>query len=251
MNSLREIARFIGMEELDASMRGVPNFVPVLNASERISMRAMISALEGLPQITLEAEAENTDGQVPLQTTITVHGNPGVVHSTTGIVTLNGRVVGGPSVLQNQLSTTQFNAVAPGQYIFNITRIGVSNTGLTTLQKTFTINAFAQPQHIPPSPPNISVSSTGSSFVVTGSGFLPNANVRVRIVEGSGLGPPAHPDVNQSTDAQGRLNVTFTVTCNAPDTPGDVLHFSATDGRPNPADLTGFLFSNTVDRPCP
>ncbi len=244
MNSLRQIAQFVGMEHV-GDMRGVPNFVPILSGNDRTSMRAMIRALESLPQITLEADAENTSGEVPLMTTITIHPSPGVIHSTTGIVTQNGRVVGGPMAEPNQETTTAFDAVVPGQYIFNVTRIGVSNIGLTTLQKNFNIDA--RPHVIPPTPPTISVSSTGagtgSNFAVTGSGFLPNVNVRIRVVDDA-----FHEhDFNQSTDAQGKLNARFSLPCNS----GLTLHFSATDGRANPSDLTGVLFSNTFNLPCP
>jgi hypothetical protein len=33
--------------------------------------------------------------------------------------------------------------------------------------------------------------------------------------------------------------------------PGEVMHFSATDGRPNPQDLTGFLWSNVLNVTAP
>lgn len=228
-------------------MRGVPNFVPTLNGNARTSMCTMIRALESLPQITLEATAANTSGEVPLITTITIHASPGVIHSTTGIVTQNGRVVGGPSTEPNVETTTSFDAVEPGQYIFTITRIGVSSTGLTTLQKNFNIDAH--PHVIPPPPPIISVSSTGagtgSNFVVAGSGFLANVDILIRVVDDAF--PPNKHDFHQSSDAQGRLNARFSLPCNS----GGTLHFSATDSRANPADLTGLLFSNTFNLPCP
>lgn len=250
MDSLRQISRFVGMEHV-GDMRGVPNFVPVLSGSERTSMRTMIRALQSLPAITLEIDASNTTGQVPLLTTITIHPSPGVIHSTTGIVTKNGQVVGGPSTEPNVLTTASFDATVPGQYVFTISRVGVPSTGITTLQKDVVINA--QPHVIPPpppTPPHISVSSSGSGasavFTVTGSGFLAQSNVRIHIVRVAD-GQILQSDVNQSSDAQGKLNARIPLPCQT----GLLFHFSATDGRANPSDLTGVLFSNTFDITCP
>jgi hypothetical protein len=50
-----------------------------------------------------------------------------------------------------------------------------------------------------------------------------------------------------SSDENGRINLPWSPPC----IPGSILHFSATDGRPNPGDLTGFLWSNTVTATCP
>jgi hypothetical protein len=243
MNSLRQIAMFVGMGPA-GSMRSVPNFVPILSENERTSMRAMIRALESLPIITLEAEASNTSGEVPLLTTVTVHPSPGVIHSTTSTVTQNGQVVGGPISLLNQRSQTSFNAVSPDQYVFNIMRVGVPGTGITTLQKNFVIDAHPHVIQTPTTPPTIGVSSeTGGVFIVTGSGFLPNRNIRIRVVDDAF----AELDFNQSSDEQGKLNARVSFSCQS----GLTLHFSATDGRPSAQDLTGFLFSNTFNIPCP
>jgi hypothetical protein len=107
--------------------------------------------------------------------------------------------------------------------------------------------------HTPPTPgpplvkPSISVSSSGSGpgsvFVVSGSGFSPNSNVRIRVVD-----DVLHErDFNQSADGQGKLNARIGIPCNS----GQGLHFSATDGRADPSDITGVLFSNTFNTPCP
>lgn len=103
-----------------------------------------------------------------------------------------------------------------------------------------------QPTPPPPSPPTISVSSSGSgqnaTFTVIGSGFTPGANVRVRIVDDA----LNENDKQASADGQGHLNFRFSLPCQS----GLNLHFSATDGRPDP-NLTGVLFSNNVQLPCP
>lgn len=258
MDSLREIVKFVSMgRELDG-MRGVPNFVPVLSSSERASMRAMINALLHLPSISLDAEDANTNGQVPLLATLTVHPSAGVIHSTTVIVSLNGRVVGGPSALPNQLQTFSFNAVNPGQYTINVSRRGVPSTGITTIQKNFLINALSPP--VTTHPPTISVSTSGSGlgtvFTVSGFGFLPNTKVSIRVTR---IGEDGFQDVRFGQDVNQQLiksngdgkllNVKIGFSCIS----GLVFHFSATDGRtlPDAIDHTGFLFSNTINVSCP
>lgn len=104
---------------------------------------------------------------------------------------------------------------------------------------------------LPPAPPqvkpSIAVSSSGSGqesdFVVTGSGFSPNKDVRIRVVDDVGN----ELDFHQSADGSGNLNARLGIACNS----GLELHFSATDGRPDPSDLTGFLWSNTFTVLCP
>lgn len=94
--------------------------------------------------------------------------------------------------------------------------------------------------------PNISVSTqvsdTGGIFTVIGSGFTPNGTVHVRVVD------DALNTVwfDQSADQNGELNFQQPIQCSS-----GALHFSANDGRPDPNDLTGTLWSNTFDIPCP
>lgn len=95
--------------------------------------------------------------------------------------------------------------------------------------------------------PVITVSGSGSGlgsvFVVSGSGFSPNSNVRVHVVDDQ----LNQRDFNQSADGQGKLNGRIGLPCNS----GLGLHFSATDGRSDPSDRTGVLFSNTFNTTCP
>jgi hypothetical protein len=92
--------------------------------------------------------------------------------------------------------------------------------------------------------PQISVQSSGDgSFRVTGSGFLPNTTVFIRVVDDAlnqlyfsqGSTPDGHLDF-----PTGRICVF----------PGR-LYFSANDGRPDSTDITGVLWSNTVTSTCP
>jgi hypothetical protein len=92
--------------------------------------------------------------------------------------------------------------------------------------------------------PTISVSAKGDgSFVVTGSGFAPNARFHIRIVDDAlttiwGQG---------SSDSQGKFTFPTGQICKLPGN----LHFSANDETPDPSDLTGTRWSNTVTTSCP
>jgi hypothetical protein len=67
--------------------------------------------------------------------------------------------------------------------------------------------------------------------------------VRIRVVDDA----LNERDTHQSADGSGHLNARLPIPCNS----GLGLHFSATDGRPDSSDLTGFLWSNTFNIPCP
>jgi hypothetical protein len=92
--------------------------------------------------------------------------------------------------------------------------------------------------------PTISTKSNGDgSFTVTGSGFLQNSGVTMRVVDDA---------LNQfffqtTSDSQGRISVSTASICQRA---GNV-HFSATDGRRDSSDLTGNLWSNTTTTACP
>jgi hypothetical protein len=118
---------------------------------------------------------------------------------------------------------------------------------------TFTFHTARKPAPPPPTPPPrppppiISITSSGSGegsmFVVSGTGFSPNRDVRIRVVDDV----LSERDFHQSSDGLGKLNARLGIPCVS----GLGLHFSATDGRPDPSDLTGVLWSNTVNTSCP
>lgn len=99
----------------------------------------------------------------------------------------------------------------------------------------------------PPTMPVISVSREGSGaesfFIIEGSGFLASKTVNIRVVDDT-LQSLTFP---HTADANGKINVRQSISC----TSGLALHFSATDSRPNPGDMTGVLFSNTFTTTCP
>lgn len=96
-------------------------------------------------------------------------------------------------------------------------------------------------------PPGISVTATGANatsvFTVTGNGFTPNSMVTIRVVDD--LLNPLY--FKQAATKTGQLLLKQSIPCNG----GYYLHFSATDGRPNPQDVTGSLWSNTFTILCP
>jgi hypothetical protein len=86
-------------------------------------------------------------------------------------------------------------------------------------------------------------SGAGSVFVIEGSGFLPNKTVTVRVVDDA-LATVTFP---HSADESGKIAIRQSISCVS----GLALHFSATDSRPNPSDLTGVLWSSTFTTICP
>lgn len=95
--------------------------------------------------------------------------------------------------------------------------------------------------------PQIGVRSEGvgsaAVFIVTGTGFLPNRTVTVRVVDDQ----LATLNFQQSADAGGKLVMRQSIPCLS----GRRLHFSATDSRRDPDDLTGVKWSDTVHMSCP
>lgn len=97
---------------------------------------------------------------------------------------------------------------------------------------------------VPPTPPSISVTREGSGgFTVNGSGFTANSTVHVRVVD------DFFHEVwyNQTSLNDGTMRLALPNICSG----SGAIHFSANDGRPNRADLTGTLWSNTFTTTCP
>jgi hypothetical protein len=138
------------------------------------------------------------------------------------------------------------NVIVTGDITVDGTTIGELLRRITVLEQ----QASTRPGPGPTAPagtPSISVRTSGSgtstAFIVTGSGFLPNRSISIRIVD-SVLNSLVQ---TFSSDAQGHLSATINQACNS----GGQVAVSATDGRPNPKDQTGSLWSNTFTLPCP
>jgi hypothetical protein len=269
MNSLRDILQFVGLSGAkkfvpsfygplpQPTMRWVGNFAPVLNTSQRTSMRAMLPALQNLPSFDLKAEANETEGEEPFAPEIHVHATNGAIIETVVAIYQNGRLInfipGDRLGYAKNLGSSDgifSTGIGPGSYVFEVRRTGVQNTGITTLSKAFNMmtrvhSAPPPPPPPDPFPPSIFVQSKGNgSFVVTGTGFLPSATVHILVGDGTLRNPLAFADTSNS---EGKL-LGFPT--------GKIcqglgqLFFEANDGRMKPSDhLT--LFSNTFTVSCP
>jgi hypothetical protein len=247
MNTLREIGTFVGLAPV-VSMRGVGDRVPLLSSSERTSMSAMMLGLQNLPSISLEVEiVGESSGEVPFAPEFHVHPSNGVIIDTRMIFLQNGRFVATDLPPIGEFAAP-LTLGAPGVYEVQVLRTGIPNTGITVLKKVLEVRATAQPAppRPRPAPPVIAVQSKGDGgFVVSGSGFLPNATVHIRVVDG-----PFGSEVffTDTTNAEGKLlGFSTGKICQRP----GQLFFSANDGRSDPSDHTGALFSNTVTTSCP
>jgi hypothetical protein len=263
MNSLREILKFIGQWgperlygkpgtklNLDTSMATVGKIVPVLSQVERSSMRAMIPGLQNLPPFSLEVEAQDLAGEEPFKPQIYVKPSRGVILETRlAVFDKNGhRYLSSNYHLGASGGDAGFTQLGPGSYQFEIRRVGIPNTGITVLTKSFDV--FVRAKDVPPpdpptiSKPAISVQSNGEgSFVVSGTNFLPNATVHIRVVDAALTNVWFH----HTSTSQGTLQYPTGRICQLP----GQLFFSANDGRKDQQDLTGTLWSNTVTTTCP
>lgn len=108
----------------------------------------------------------------------------------------------------------------------------------------------AQSPHPQGSGPTITVTTTGGAastvFKVGGSGFLGSVQVTIRGAR-IDAGQIIHVYWLTNSDSAGKIQYDIPLPC----VPGLGISFSANDGRPNPADLTGKLWSNTVTVACP
>ncbi len=117
-------------------------------------------------------------------------------------------------------------AVASAERRYPISVTGCPPVKIDNLDGVLTCN-------VPPMPPTISVTrieSVTTPHEVTGSGFQGGSTVRIRVVST----PPNEIDFNNSAKVDGTLDAKV----NPGRTTNIVLHFNATDRRPNTHDLT-------------
>ncbi len=279
MDTLVELGEFVGLGNATPArpdggenvrspitMRAAANnLATVLSDSDRNSLRAMMLALPNLTPVSLAAERiSGIAEETPFNPTIRVHPSGGQI-LWTSLCAFKADLPGdggdfqaiGGAIAEKLLANVELNTVDlvtlgdPGVYIFKVTRAGITNTGITVLEKDFLfrVNPKPAPPKLPPPlvHPVISVTSSGGgSFTVNGSGFLPRATVHIRVVD------PAHQNdqnFNTTSDATGK--VTDFKTPNICVNSGPIF-FSANDGRRDPDDHPlGILFSNTVPMRCP
>ena len=166
-------------------------------------------------------------------------------------------------ILGPLIAASLYDSVGPGSYIFRVRRVGIQNTGITTLIKDFDVVCSI---HDPPGgggggggsaqPPHIDVAFSGTisdaKFHVTGNGFLNNRpassqGIAIRAVDANALMETRREFAPSS--AEGKIDHTIEgdltgLTLNASGV--GTVAIPASDGRPNPGDSSGFLWSNTV-----
>lgn len=142
-------------------------------------------------------------------------------------------------------SVVNLGCSAPGLALY-----GLQATDTATGRRAGPINGQytcpqSPPPPPPPAPPSISVSRQGATFTLTGSGFLPNHTLLIRVVDPATF---AGNYYNTSSDGAGKLNFSLTPPC----PPSGQLACSASDSRsvPTSQDHTGMLWSNTVTLAC-
>jgi hypothetical protein len=96
--------------------------------------------------------------------------------------------------------------------------------------------------------PTISVTANGEDFKISGSGFLPNANVAIRGRQHGDGWAKELPYFEARSDSEGRIDceVTGSFMCRAP---GEI-RFSATNGQANQSDISRVLWSDDVNAVC-
>ncbi len=280
MNTLRELINFVGLPQGSlASARhqysgqwtmGLHNVnLLVRRGAKPASMRNIIQVLQNLTPITLEAEiVGNRSGEEPFDPMIRVNPSGGITWFTTIEYNRNGN----PFFHDVDNSGGDFRPtqLGPGSYQLTATRSGISNTGFVSLKQplgTITVSAWQppprpqEPQHSLPEPPKIEVTFSGSiehaRFHVTGSGFLKNRpnnrnGVAIKVVDvyaAQGIGRETRHEFTGSSEngtidhvVEGDLSG-LTVNMNIRRA---TIAISATDGRPNQDDRTGFLWSEPV-----
>lgn len=244
----RQIARFDGSRTI--SLRSISDLIDVQNPANRPrSLRAVIGILEKARPLTLEADLlSGTDAEEPYELELRVNPSDAIIWHTTVTLASGGQLFS-TELPPRRGGTFRPNQLGPGTWDVSVERAGIGTIGMAVATKFIgrvAVRAKAAPP--PPHPvvrPSIAVQGKGDgSFVVTGSGFLPNATVHIRIVDG-----PFGNSIlfNDTSNLSGKLQGFMTgKICQRP----GQLFFSANDGRPDPADLTGTLWSNTVTTSC-
>lgn len=261
MNSLREIVDFVGIPQGSAEVARFRNAQEQLKTSlglvnilltrreKPASMRAIIQTLENLTPITLEAKiATKKIDDSNVLVTISWNESGEITWYTDIEQSTDGgsfRVVEG---VQHRPNESEFG-VGPGTHHYVVHRAGISNTGFVNLKKDLGSITVPEARPEPPPPPtpekpSISVKSNGDgSFEVSGSKFLPNKTVYIRVVDQA----QNENSFQVTSDSQGMFEGFPT---------GDicqrrgVLVFTANDGRSD-SNITGTLSSNPVRISCP
>jgi hypothetical protein len=240
MNSLREITDFVGLSGpnrfqgppgtpiKDPTMRSVGLMVPLLSSQEKTNMRVMIQGLQRLPPISLEVDTADTEGEIPLLPKIHVHASGGAILRTSlGLFTKGTTVLLGnrTEVPNTETVGTVGTVAAVGNYVIEVRRTGIPNTGITTLLKL--VDVVAMPGRGggtgtggtgtggtgtggPPTPTcavqqgQPSFGTNTANVRVSGAGFLAGEDVQILDQEGT-------IETTTKADGIGRYDAEFSV----------------------------------------
>ena len=246
MRTLREFAQFVGKPNDPISPRGLIDYlrlnIPTGSVSEMIRAFEVNSSPVKVEEILVGPK----NGIIPFPIGMQVTKVGGYIFGIRWRILRNGQQVAVYDRLKDEPGFVQVAHTfsEAGTYTIEVTVKGIGSTGYA--EATASTTVVAKPKPSPPLPqtkPSISVSAKGDgSFVVSGSGFLPNTTVHIRVVDDA----LATIFLDRSSTAQGTLNYTTGKLCQLP----GKLHFSANDGRSDRNDLTGTLWSNTVTTTC-
>jgi hypothetical protein len=125
-----------------ATMRWVGQMVPVLDVGERTSMHSMIRGLQNLSPISFDVDDPDLESFPELepskQLIVHVHASVGVILETSLMFLDPGRDFPEYAIENSGSSDRHFsNTLGPGFYTIVVTRVGITNTGITTLTKSF------------------------------------------------------------------------------------------------------------------
>ncbi|MBE9139177.1 hypothetical protein IQ254_18580 [Nodosilinea sp. LEGE 07088] len=252
MKTLQEFAQFVGKPNNPISPRALVAYLKLGINSNPLSLRELTSVFDdALAPASIESvSVAPTSGTVPFKVGMQVTGTKGFFMEISWRILRNGQQV---ATYPNVLGQVAHVFSEPGTYNAEATFKGIGSTGYAEVSKSVAV--VAQPQPAPPQPtptptpipppakPSISVNYDGpaaeASFTVTGSGFVPNHAVHIRVVNNFTL---QNGFFDTSSNASGAIDHEI----NIPSIPGIKLSFSANDERSDPSDLTGTLWSNTV-----
>jgi hypothetical protein len=245
MRTFRQFAQFVhpgGATTVRALQAHLFGDFPVPS----ISVRSMVQQFEGLPApFDFTLDVKPTGGTAPLH--VDTRYGPFVGVRIAGLPLNSGfRVLQNGQVIRVANSETGFahRFDNPGTFVIEGAAEGVGSNGYARVVRTRTVTVQGTTTPPPtPAKPVISVQAKGDgSFAVTGSKFLPSTTVHIRVVDDA----LTTRFFDQGSNPDGTVQFTTPKICVFPGR----LHFSANDGRSDPHDLTGTLWSNTVDTTC-
>jgi len=191
-----------------------------------------------------------------------IYGEGPIAGLFEGEVYVNGKFESGDTTVQGNLTVNgnlsvnghSINALV--QQIAELSQKVEDLSNRTLTLETSGVTRNGMPVHAPASRPTIStatvnITTVGGEFKVTGQGFRRLGPIVFGIynmtkqTDVAVIGQVVDPTISTSTiitQGDGSIDVSAQISCSV----GDVLRFSATDGRDDPNDITGTLWSTPL-----